>query len=928
MDNQNEIQLTREAQKQQEMTQQVNELFALKSEHLENFERGPRTLEQQEHHEAMVDSMRHALRTAVPVVIPRKMTQAEQYSRTKAKETLSASKRKKYIKKEGHPLYRKEQNALLAEKLDKESQERYQMRKSLAEEIDGFQEMSVCEKELILKLVDSENPMVVKSRIEEFTDKTKRFDVINNYVKELMSINLEGINLSSDQILLSQDHMFRRMEELVVGISGMMRLYPNYKDMIEHDVKFLLDDKLGRVKKLSDYYRAKKILMTDKYYRSHLNSEVSYVADEKASLEQNRATEKLWMVEGKIANLKLSHLVSRRNESFKDNDSEEVLNVARRLTAGDTEPGKNTEPPAEKRHMGMLRQFKEEHPELVERLDGSRNVHYQIYGSEHSSSESITRHLHNFSWLRATQVMSDEDLREMLMQLSKRPEDPMNEQQVKEARESNIAGAKAFKSLMRLQMDYLSRKYGAGFFSMKMEEQMAHQEEFADDFANMQGFGSMLEYLRKEPGLWEPEDEKLLKIYTCQQISFLALIGTRRFFLNELEHNRKTSYADWKIMYATTVVDSEGSQIDFMECLESVKDEHLDVRWDTPFSLTDMVDVFLDAERFAQRQNKYVKDQKINPNNWAAYFPDLNIDESHRIEFLMKMVEKQSAPALEVRASEWRQRGATAGSMYLPGIGTSDFPVVNQFFNKILANPADYHLTAEDTAHFESLMQDWKKSAVEIGRFEFLSNEALTISDKFRGVRGKDARAVAARKLKQELSDVGDKYFDQMREVFKGVTDTYNHLLSFTSEHSLFIYDMHKDIFKRLIEDEAAKLEPTEEIPLGSVTIPAFAVNKQHPKYSLQSVLQGRHLREGENPEEFLNDVTEANRLIARLMKESVIVDEGREHGGELDNLDCLKEVPRKKGFFVYETFNRASVDAEKLEAIQKKLVARTDANS
>ena len=57
MDNQNEIQLTREAQKQQELTQQVNELFALKSEHLENFERGPRTLEQQEHHEAMVDSM-------------------------------------------------------------------------------------------------------------------------------------------------------------------------------------------------------------------------------------------------------------------------------------------------------------------------------------------------------------------------------------------------------------------------------------------------------------------------------------------------------------------------------------------------------------------------------------------------------------------------------------------------------------------------------------------------------------------------------------------------------------------------------------------------------------------------------------------------------------------------------------------------------
>ena len=40
------------------------------------------------------------------------------------------------------------------------------------------------------------------------------------------------------------------------------------------------------------------------------------------------------------------------------------------------------------------------------------------------------------------------------------------------------------------------------------------------------------------------------------------------------------------------------------------------------------------------------------------------------------------------------------------------------------------------------------------------------------------------------------------------------------------------------------------------------------------------------------------------------------------------KRFRGKKGFFVYETFNRASVDVEKLEAIQKKLVARTDANS
>lgn len=953
MDDQNGIQLTSQAQKQQEMTQQVNELFALRSEHLENVERDPMTLEQTTHRrQEMVASMRQALCTAIPVVIPKEKTKEEQYSKTKAKESLSASKRKKYSKKEGHPLYRKEQNALLAERLDQEAEERYQMRKSFAEEIDGYQEMSVCEKELIFKLTDSENPMVARERMMEFADKTKRLDMINHYVKELMALNLEGIDLSSDQSLLSQDRMFRRMGELVAGLNGMMELYPDYKATLDRDVKSLFDDKLEKVKKLSDYYRAKKILMTDQYYRSHLNSEVSYVADEEASLEQNRATEKLWMVEQMLDQLKLSNLASRVNESFKDNHPKEVLNVARRLPAVDPEPGKNIEPLAEKRHMGMLRQFKEEHPELAARLDGSGNVHYQIYGSEHSSTESVVRHLHNFSWLRATQVMSDEDLKMMLMQLSKRPEDPANEEQVKEARESNIAGVRAFKSLMRLQIDYLSRKYGAGFFSMKMEDQIVHQEEFADDFANVVGFRAMMDYLRKEPGVWEPEDEALFKALNYQQKSFYMLMGTRLEFQSNLEQGSKMSYADWKKRQATSLAGVSQFQSGVMECIESAKDEHLDLRWDTPFRLTDMADFFLEPERLEERNKKFVKNQNADPRIWQNYFPELNISQNYQstTESLDKIIEKQVAPMLELRKAEWEKRGVISKRSYLPGIGADDFSMIDQFYNNILKNPSDYHLTAEDTAHFEELMKAWKTDSVELGRLELLEPAAREIVEKLEPIkrraderkgnqaelnkhweethgplkRGSDVKGIAAEQLERDIRKLHDEYWKKKQEILKRANDIYNELFRFTGEHSLFIVDTHKDLFKSLIEDEAEKMVPTENIDLGSVTIPTFAINEKHRNHSLQSVLNGRQLKAGVNPEEFMEDVKEANRLIARLMKESEIADFGQESDVNYDELDCLKDVPDKKAIFVYETYKRAAGDGVKLDAIKEKLLAQT----
>lgn len=55
-------------------------------------------------------------------------------------------------------------------------------------------------------------------------------------------------------------------------------------------------------------------------------------------------------------------------------------------------------------------------------------------------------------------------------------------------------------------------------------------------------------------------------------------------------------------------------------------------------------------------------------------------------------------------------------------------------------------------------------------------------------------------------------------------------------------------------------MEPTENIDLGSITIPAFATNEKHRNHSLQSVLSGRQLKAGVNPEEFMEDVKEANR--------------------------------------------------------------------
>ena len=64
-----------------------------------------------------------------------------------------------------------------------------------------------------------------------------------------------------------------------------------------------------------------------------------------------------------------------------------------------------------------------------------------------------------------------------------------------------------FKDLLKKQMNYLKRKYGNGLILLSPEELVQHGHEFKNDFTNMQGLERFIDYLKRLPGMFDPQDE-------------------------------------------------------------------------------------------------------------------------------------------------------------------------------------------------------------------------------------------------------------------------------------------------------------------------------------------------------------------------------------------------------------------------------------
>ncbi|MCQ2496978.1 MAG: hypothetical protein MJ131_10370 [Lachnospiraceae bacterium] len=903
----------RNAQQAQNLHAEANSLYAVKQENGQ-LVAGPKTQAQVQTEANAIASLKANLRTAIPVVVPQQISQDEIYSKQQAQESMSASKRKSRIETKGHPLNQKAQNDAQVRSLDEQKEAQWKMALEIVSAHPQFNNLIPKERDAILKLCLSDNPSVIYSRFDELMSQEKKYTALNEYVRELMSIDINSIDISSDTKILEQSKQFERMGNLADGIYGMLDMLPDYKNSLSVEAGSLLMTKLQKIRCYSDYYKAKKILMTDKYYSTHLNSECSVAFDPTATAEQNMATHKIWVCESALKELNTPAIAHRMNEPLTD-PHPELVQPTLLTKQYETEPGKNIAPPLTRTHAATLANIQTNNPAMTRALEGSIQDPYSVVGDTLTSKESFVRHLHNLSWLKATGEMDAQELQQMLTLLSSRPSATVTPV---EARANNIVGLKAFKLLLKNQTKYLVRKYGSGLAISGLQEYNDHNDDYSGDFANMQGFLSLMEYARSFPDVWDESDDLFLKQYSYITMAYFSTTYCK--LAHQQSPSATANFSENQRIAAGNVIPVTGLDIRLIDCMDALKDEHADINWDAVMDVKEVCEIFRNPQLLAARKAKYASGENDDPTDWLTYFPELKSIASSKKEILKQMLGELCAPMVAMNMPEW-SKGPIFGAINIPGIGTDDQITVNSSYERFLANPAAYGLDDQATEQLRGLVKQWQEVGLKINTDTFYEAKILALT--FNAPAATAApETVAAARLFNELNRLGNDYGSERANITATtVNSVRDQLLQFMTDHNLFTYDVHKNMYQTEITDKAQQMAQSVQLDLGNgVTVNTYPTNTDHPGYSLAELLKDKHLKADADINDFNTAVANANEIMPLLLSYIPMIDEGVQHENDLTQADSFANITTKKGFFLYDIYNRASVLGDRLLDIFNKI--------
>ena len=147
-------------------------------------------------------------------------------------------------------------------------------------------------------------------------------------------------------------------------------------------------------------------------------------------------------------------------------------------------------------------------------------------GKNHTMGEPIFRTFSAYLETPGALTQSPEDFRQMLRELSAGARlwrGVSSDEEIFEAREENLRGARRFKESLRVSYDYLGRKYGYGLENLTLMEIYEHWEELLRDFSNTQVDGN---FINKVPvtDLNNEDDRRLYhQINYMQQASYSVI---------------------------------------------------------------------------------------------------------------------------------------------------------------------------------------------------------------------------------------------------------------------------------------------------------------------------------------------------------------------------------------------------------------------
>ena len=263
------------------------------------------------------------------------LTGKHEYARIMGKKfserKMTVSEREKLLSKEGSEQYNKKQNL---DRINSGRRDYVNQMYSFKRDIPMEYRISLGEEtiEALLPFMKYGEAEGNKQLIEKYSDEKTRDQVLDALTARIMEF--EGdLELSSDEDFARRIPKLESMTRMVYSYRKIMEANPEYKEKLknvraggETNDLDAVNERVNKMLALSDYYRARKLLLSDPYYMLHGNSELSTNADSAGNEEQVRISS--------LLNLVHKCAVRIRNSAYDARDMDDTEQTLKELETG------------------------------------------------------------------------------------------------------------------------------------------------------------------------------------------------------------------------------------------------------------------------------------------------------------------------------------------------------------------------------------------------------------------------------------------------------------------------------------------------------------------------------------------------------------------------------------------------------------------
>lgn len=143
---------------------------------------------------------------------------------------------------------------------------------------------------------DNFNDLLAKYVSLDATDDEKEnnaLEIMTKVTEKLMKYDFAAPKLTDDAYIAKNAKLFEDMNNLIDIYHRLNKKYPEAIKKISTEVQSKLNDKVTRLEDMGNYYRIRKLLITNPYYRTHYNEELSFNADKQDSAEKKLLAKQL-----------------------------------------------------------------------------------------------------------------------------------------------------------------------------------------------------------------------------------------------------------------------------------------------------------------------------------------------------------------------------------------------------------------------------------------------------------------------------------------------------------------------------------------------------------------------------------------------------------------------------------------------------------